>query len=507
MCTSIAAGKEATNSSVTLISRNEDCERNNWNKYMVYRKAPEYYPSQNNPLVKGDKWLLGNGLSVKVPKNHYAYSAIPDAMGYDEATAGIKDHYFFEERGINERNVALSATNSMCTRASEPKEKDGVKNSRYDEACQKMQALDPFVSIGIEEAIITTLILPQAKSAKHAIKLLGRYVEKYGASEGNGVLMSDVNEVWYMEIASGHHWIAVRVPNDHYVAIANGLRIHGIDLESREVLHSKALFEFVADNHFLEHPQRDNFNFAQAFGILGDPYNDDRVWLIQERLTPSKVQKPPKIQDRDKVAGTKQAFHQYPLFLKPDNPIALEDVMRTLRANYEGTVLEGRAQRSIGVFQTGESHIITLDISMPKALQGVIWQVISTPLGAPYIPIYSVVDEVPPNYSLGSDRYSSLSAFWSFRGLLALAQNNPNNQEKVENFWMHYEQSSIDEHPSINSMLKNMDKKSAIEFAKRYSIGLLYDALNKANAKRSDVMTQMTLTQGTIDLRLKRYNH
>ena len=44
------------------------------------------------------------------------------------------------------------------------------------------------------EAIIPTLILPQAKTAKEGVELLGRYVEQYGAGEGNSLYLADVNE-------------------------------------------------------------------------------------------------------------------------------------------------------------------------------------------------------------------------------------------------------------------------------------------------------------------------
>jgi len=103
MCTSVAAGKKATKDSITLISRNEDCERNNWNKYMVYRKYPEYYPIENNIAINNGKWILGNGLSVDIPKNCFSYSAMPDAIANEEASYSVKQEYFFEERGINQK--------------------------------------------------------------------------------------------------------------------------------------------------------------------------------------------------------------------------------------------------------------------------------------------------------------------------------------------------------------------------------------------------------------------
>jgi len=390
----------------------------------------------------------------------------------------------------------MSATNSLSARASTDKE-----NPRYDNYCKKMQKLDPFVKIGIEESIITTLILPQIESAKDGVKLLGAYVEKYGASEGNGILFNDSNEVWYMEIGSGHHWIGVKIPDDKYITVANGMRIHNVDLNNEDVLHSKGIFKFVADNGFLEKPKKKSFNFAQAFGILGDPYNDDRIWLAQSLLTPSKIQKPPKIQDRQKVTG-KQTKEQYPLFLKADKEIEVQDIMNVLRANYKGTSIEKTAKRPIGVYRTGESHIITFDSTMPQNIQGIIWQAVSTPLGVPYMPLYSSMNEVPPNYAIGNDEYNPLSAFWSFRGLFALGEFDKNYHNQIQKYWKSYEKELLCEKKFIDKTIKKMSKKNctenkaAMEFAKNYSIGITYNAIALANKKRNKLMTDLTLNQG-----------
>lgn len=287
MCTSVMVGKKATSDGTILVSRNEDFMRNNWNKYMVFRPYPEYYNKQaENAFISAGMWTLGNGLKVPTPQKMYRYNAMPDAVAYEEAEYAIGKRFFFEERGINECNVAISATNSL---------------SINDEA----NKADPLLSSGgIAESVIPTLLLPQVETAKGAVQLLGEYVEQYGASEVNGILIGDPHESWYFEIGSCHHWIAVKVPEDSYLVVANGMRVHSVELSSKDVLHSTKLFEFVVDHNLLKEPDPHNFNFAKAFGIPGVPYNVDRIWLAQKILTPSLKQKPHE--------------YQYPLFLKPD---------------------------------------------------------------------------------------------------------------------------------------------------------------------------------------------
>ena len=140
-CTGLIVGKGASVDGSIMIARNEDFGINNWNKYLAYR------PAQENEA--GD-WTLGNGLTVPMPAKFYGYSAIPD---WDANTVD-GDGKFYEERGINEYNVAISATTSA-------------------EVNDKAQTADPLVEKGIIEAIIPTLILPQVKTAKEGVELLG----------------------------------------------------------------------------------------------------------------------------------------------------------------------------------------------------------------------------------------------------------------------------------------------------------------------------------------------
>ncbi|AFH63326.1 C69 family dipeptidase [Paenibacillus caseinilyticus] len=475
MCTSVIVGKKATSDGTTLIARNEDMEINNWNKYIKYRSKPQYSIKKEVSTSEENIWTLGNGLQVPVPSKSFSYCSIPDAVGNVEAAYSIGDHFYFEERGINECNVAISATNSM-------------------DINEKALSADPLVSVGIEESIILTLILPQSESAIEAVELLGNYVETYGASEGNGILISDVNEVWYFEIGSCHHWIAVRVPEDSYVVIANCMRVHSVDLDDTEnVKHSKGLFDFVVQHCLLENPERNHFNFAKAFGYPGsindgklDPYcNVDRLWLAQSILTPSKKQP--------------VRMEEYPLFLKPDKKVNVSDVMNLLRATYKNTELEGIATRPIGVVITAESHIMTIDSKMPGRLKGVIWQTLNSPLGSPYMPIFATTDKIPASFSMGDSQYSPSSAYWSFRSLFALSSVNEKEYMSIlKALWEEYESEFVKEYENIKKMLIDMAKTNydeAVNFANKYSTGIMSQMVEAANGQLSTLITTISETQ------------
>ena len=58
------------------------------------------------------------------------------------------------------------------------------------------------------------LVLPFIKSAREGVQRLGHLIEKYGTGETNGIAFSDHDEVWYLETAGGHQWVAQRIPDD-----------------------------------------------------------------------------------------------------------------------------------------------------------------------------------------------------------------------------------------------------------------------------------------------------
>ena len=44
-----------------------------------------------------------------------------------------------------------------------------------------------------------------------------------------------------MEIGSGHHWVAQRIPDDSYAVVANQLAIQEIDFASDDFMYSQDL--------------------------------------------------------------------------------------------------------------------------------------------------------------------------------------------------------------------------------------------------------------------------
>lgn len=451
-CTGIIVGRGASESGSIVIARNEDFPQNNWAKHMVVRPAEEY--------GEGAAWEFGSGLKVAKPTSTLKYTAMPD---WDAAYAGTGAGPF-EEVGVNSANVAVTATYSAHSN-------------------DKSMSADPFVAVGIEESVIPTLLLSQATSARHAVEMLGDYVETIGAAEADGLAVADQKEAWLIEIGSGHHWIAVRVPEDAYVVQANSLRIDDVDLtDSENVLHSEGLIDHVRQHALLETIDEAHFDFAGAFGVLGDPYNTDRIWLAQHILSPS-IEQPTRAE-------------RYPLFLKPDESIGVLDIARMLRADYTGTPLDGVAERIIGIDRNVEAHIIEMRPDMPPELASVIWQSIGNVSDSIFIPIYGAITETPQAYRVGTDEYDAESAYWRFRSIGALLNSNEGQYRTALNDLRDQaEQNLVATLPLVDRAIVEMleqDRSLGLWFANLYSNGLALKVLERASEIRSKLITEIT---------------
>lgn len=139
----------------------------------------------------------------------------------------------FSESGFNEKNVGMSSTESFY-------------------ANKRVLAYDPLIKDGIAEDIITDLILPYISSAKECVEYLGSLIKKYGSPEGNAVIFSDKDDIWYMEILTGHHWIAQRIPDDSCCVIANQLSITEVDFKEKTIKYLQDLIMLALDESELK---------------------------------------------------------------------------------------------------------------------------------------------------------------------------------------------------------------------------------------------------------------
>lgn len=382
-CTSILVGKKASLDGATYISRNED---------RLVAIHPKRFLVQ--PAVTGRKEVYTspyNGLTVPLPEKGYRYTSTPNGDESDGPN---------EEDGFNEKNVGESATESVY-------------------ANERVLAYDPFVKNGLAEDSMTTLVLPFIDSARDGVRYLGELVKKYGSAEGNGVQFNDADEVWYMEIVTGHQWVAVRIPDDCYAVAANQIAIEEIDFNDPDnYMWADGIQEFVANNQL--NPDADRWNFRHIFGTDTEKdhhYNTPRVWFAQRYLNPEIEQDP--------------ESPELPFIRKASRKISVEDIQYILKSHYNetkydplghGSEHDKKTYRAISLSRTANSHILQMRDSRTNGAAGVQWIGFGVPSFCPHVPFFTNATDTDASYRELPATMSLDSAYWLYEALAMVVE-------------------------------------------------------------------------------------
>ncbi|KRM90884.1 C69 family dipeptidase [Liquorilactobacillus cacaonum] len=384
-CTSVLVGKKASIDGSIMIARNEDA-KTAWPKHFFV-----YNSKQND--TEQIFTSLDNGFTMKLPQNSARYTATPE---------WTNKYGVFAEDGFNEYGVAMSATESAY-------------------ANERVLGVDPLVSSGIGEEAMVTVTLPYIHSAREGVAYLGNIISQKGASESNGILFADQKECWYMEIATGHHWVAQRIPDDSYAVVANQLAIQEIDFtDAVNFMFSPNIENFVSQNHL--NVDHNGFNFRKIFGTqdLSDSiYSTPRVWYGQKYLNPEIHQDP--------------MSQELPFIRKASQKISREDVEFILASHFQGTDYDPIGQgpenlkhkfRPISLAKTQESHILQIRPNFPSEIAGIQWLSMGVTAQSVFVPFYSSICDTPESYKIGTDTYSFKSAYWKYKLLGVLVDSN-----------------------------------------------------------------------------------
>lgn len=373
-CTTILIGKNASYDGSTIIARDDDSGSGRYDPKHLVVVMPEDQPRHYRSVL--------SHVEIELPDNPCRYTIAPNVLHNRGVLA---------EAGANEHNVAMSATETISVNervlAADPMVEFRPAVGEPDE-----EGYQPEQPGGIGEEDIITLVLPYVTTAREGVARLGKLLETYGTYESNGVIISDVDEIWYVETIGGHHWIARRVPDDCYATIPNQLGIDDFNLadafgRQREYLCSADLREFIAEYHLDRtmgapvaaggrhahgsssssartgsHARRaaaatvaagsdaaasnraaviaaraaalpNRFNPRKVFGNTTPKdhiYNTPRAWYMQRYLNPS--------EDWDSPAARyTPESDDIPWCRVPENKVSLEDVDFLLSSHFEGT--------------------------------------------------------------------------------------------------------------------------------------------------------------------------
>lgn len=174
-------------------------------------------PAKDNKA--GELWKdQANGFEYPLPEHSYRYTAVPDVTPKD----GV-----YDEAGFNEFGVSMSATVSAS-------------------ANDAIQKIDPYVKDGLAESSMTSVILPSVKTAREGIERIAKIVTEKGSAEGNIVTLADKDGIWYMEILSGHQYVAIKFPDDKFAVFPNTFYLGHVDFNDKTNTIASADVEKVA---------------------------------------------------------------------------------------------------------------------------------------------------------------------------------------------------------------------------------------------------------------------
>ncbi|PAU68027.1 C69 family dipeptidase [Bifidobacterium criceti] len=418
-CTTILVGRGASYDGSTIIARNEDDEPGSFNNKKLIIVRPEDQPCTYTSV---------NGhLTIDLPDDPLQYSQTPNAFTSD----GV-----WGEAGINEANVAMTATETITSNARVLGADPLVP---YTPAVGKPGDADyvPEAAGGIGEEDLVTIVLPYIRTAREGVKRLGALLEKYGTYESNGIGFSDAHEVWWIETVGGHHWIARRVPDDCYVVNPNRLGIDEFDFEDaygeqRDYMCSADLREFMDVHHLnVDFALEGRFDPRDAFGSHSDMdhvYNTPRAWMIEKYFNPlDETWDGPD-------ADVRPDDDDIPWCRQPDKKITIEDVDYALSLHYQGTQYDPYGKRGdattrhmyrpAGINRTCERSIMQIRPYAPQADRAIHWITFaSTPFNAT-VPFFANVDAMPAYVSNTTPEVTLDSYYWASRLLAVLGDSD-----------------------------------------------------------------------------------
>ena len=407
-CTTILVGKKASYDGSTMIARNDDSGSGHFTAKKFTVVTPKEQPKTYVSVLSHVK--------VELPEQAMRYTSMPNA----EKGEGI-----WAASGVNEANVAMTATETITTN---PRVQGADPLVVYQPAKDGQEE----VPGGIGEEDIVCLVLPYIKSAREGVARLGQLLETYGTYENNGIAFQDADEIWWLETIGGHHWMARRVPDDVYVVMPNQLGIDRFDFsdalgEQREYMCPADLEEFVKTYH-LDLSQDGEFHPRDAFGSHDDAdhvYNTPRAWFMERYLNPHT-----KVWDGPHADFT-PASDDLPWCMVPEKKVTVEDVKYVLSSHFQGTPYDPYAAygdkslrgayRSIGINRNDFLAVIQMRPQMEQENGVIEWLAFASNAFNVLVPFYADVEETPEYLSNTTGEVSTENFYWSSRLIAAMA--------------------------------------------------------------------------------------
>lgn len=500
-CTSYYVGSDLTEDGSTLFGRTEDVGNYHTKVFDVIdsKEVPE-----DRMWVDEDGGTAFTAPYKKGLTKTYRYTACRD---------GAKGDGLFGEVGVNEMGVSMSATTT-------------AGNS------EEAEAADPFVGkTGISEENYVDYVLCQAETAREGVEILANAIDEYGVwYSADGVFISDQNEVWYMEILSGHQYCAIKMPVDEAAIIPNCLVIGDIDITDANKADSDLI---VSDNIInkaiegeiyqpsLTDPDNKNaLNVKLTYGGKGYASgNADRIRAGKYILT-----------GEDNTAIYTDEYQDIFFKIPEDKAVTVEKLYQLAGSQYEEYTAAGidfqdartkagitNSVRVIGANGSQECHILQVNQKnedkdrVPAQLATVEWLSMSSAAYSPMVPFYgALLTDVAEPYkvaelTMADDPQSAYGICKAMNNLMRDEDAKPFVKKTVKKIFKDYVGKLEKEQETVNKDLlkiyqENESNNAGLE-KKATELGIsigtqTLDMVKKLYAEVKEVMPPEDFTNG-----------
>ena len=308
--------------------------------------------------------------------------------------------------------------------------------------------------------VLMELALQRSASAREAIEVMHNLVQEYGYNQtGESFAVCDPEEAWIMELIGkgpgrkGAVWVALRVPDDCIAAYANSSRIRkfpqarkidkkkGYGIVEGTCMYSADVISFAREMGWYEGADAD-FSFREAYGPMDFSkirYCEARVWSFFRRHYDKDVMD----SYLPFINGHTEICDELPLWIKPDKPLSVRDLMADMRDHYEGTALDMTVdvsagpwaspyrnqltnfeapdgtrmfrERPIGCQQSGMTMVCQMRSFLPDEVGGVTYFNMDDATMVAYVPVYCSINRIPAPFRRENNNireFSFESAFW-----------------------------------------------------------------------------------------------
>ena len=429
-CCGFIIGRQLTKDGTTLFGRTEDYP---------------YYPNggkHNKNFVVVDAKNYKEGDQLEDESNGFTYPHAASEMKYTatyDSARGDGSNGAFGEHGFNEAGVSMTSTVTA------------IPN-------KKVLKTDPLTEKGIPESAMLDVVLPRVKSAREGIELLAKVIEEKGSAEGNTVVIADQKETWYMEILSGHQYVAVKVPEDKYAVFANTYYLGHVNLNDTEnVIASKDVEKVAKESGSYKTDKDGNFHIAKSYGpekyaegdrsrtyagiTLLDPkskvtYEDDEYELFRSPTDPNK-----KFTLEDAFALQRNRFEHLNGRFVPDDQIG---VKKQGDNGSNDAVRKDQYKYALGNENVIDAHVYQINPNLPKSFGGTLWLGMGPSRNTPYVPFYGNLKDTYEAFKPQTATYDPNSWYWTVWHIDQMAINNQDLFGKsIQNHWKALEEQLI----------------------------------------------------------------